>query len=55
MLKDELGLEDGYLKVYPTNGYGNPELLRDIIKLEKPDYSSLYRPKILGMVISHGT
>ena len=36
-LKDELGLEDGYLKVYPTNGYGNPEMLREIMNIEKPD------------------
>ena len=32
-LKDELGLEDGYLKVYPTNGYGNPEMLRQIMEI----------------------
>ena len=36
-LKDELGLEDGYLKVYPTNGYGNPEMLREVMNIEKPD------------------
>ena len=23
--------------MYPTDGYGNPELLRAIIKLDKPD------------------
>ena len=33
----ELGIEDGYLKIYPTAGYGNPHMLRDIIKLENPD------------------
>ena len=36
-LKDELGLEDGYLKVYPTNGNRNPEMLREIMNIEKPD------------------
>tara|TARA_Y100000004_G_scaffold110964_1_gene124528 strand:- start:9171 stop:10595 length:1425 start_codon:yes stop_codon:yes gene_type:complete len=36
-LKDEVGVEDGYLKIYPTDGYGNPDLVRQLIKIEKPD------------------
>ena len=28
---------DPYLKIYPISGYGNPELLREIIMIEKPD------------------
>jgi len=28
---------DPYLKIYPISGYGNPELLREIIEIEKPD------------------
>jgi hypothetical protein len=35
-IKTELGV-DGYLKIYPISGYGNPNLLREIIALEKPD------------------
>jgi len=35
--KNELGVKDAYLKIYPVSGYGNPEILREVIKLEKPD------------------
>jgi len=35
--KNDYGIEDAYLKIYPTTGYGNPNLLREIIKIEKPD------------------
>ena len=34
---NEYGLKDVYLKIYPTSGYGNPQLLREIITIEKPD------------------
>jgi len=30
-VRTELGIENGYLKVYPVSGYGNPNLLRQII------------------------
>jgi len=33
----ELGIENAYLKIYPISGYGNPNLLRQIIEMEKPD------------------
>ena len=36
-IKEETGIEDGYLKVYPCDGYGNPDLLREIMAIEKPD------------------
>ena len=36
-VKTETGVEDGYLKIYPTDGYGNPDLLRQIMSIEKPD------------------
>ena len=36
-LKKERGIDNGYLKVYPISGYGNPDLLRQIIEIEKPD------------------
>ena len=33
----ETGLEDASVFLYPVDGYGNPDLLRQILKLEKPD------------------
>jgi glycosyltransferase involved in cell wall biosynthesis len=35
--QNEWGVKDAYLKVYPISGYGNPHLLRDVIRMEKPD------------------
>tara|TARA_Y100000310_G_scaffold70787_1_gene66548 strand:+ start:8747 stop:10117 length:1371 start_codon:yes stop_codon:yes gene_type:complete len=35
---DELGLkEKPYIKIYPISGYGNPDLVRELIEIEKPD------------------
>lgn len=31
------GIEDASVFLYPTDGYGNPDLIRQMIKLEKPD------------------
>jgi glycosyltransferase involved in cell wall biosynthesis len=33
----ETGVEDSYVKLYPVDGYGNEDILREIIKLENPD------------------
>jgi len=33
----ETGLEDSNIILYPTDGYGNPDLVRQMIKMEKPD------------------
>ena len=35
--KVETGIKDIYLKIYATNGYGNPQILREILDIEKPD------------------
>ena len=35
--KTELGIDDAYCKVYASSGYGNPDMLREIMELEKPD------------------
>ena len=35
-IKKDYGIE-GNLKIYPCSGYGHPDLLRDIIRHEKPD------------------
>jgi glycosyltransferase involved in cell wall biosynthesis len=31
------GIEDSNVKIYPVNGYGEPQLLRNIMNIEKPD------------------
>ena len=36
-VRKETGIEDAYLKIYPTNGYGNQEMVRTIINVEKVD------------------
>jgi len=33
----ETGVKDAYLKLYPISGYGNPQVLRQILETEKPD------------------
>ena len=34
---EEFGIKNGYLKVYPTDGYGDELMLREVMALEKPD------------------
>ena len=36
-LEKDFGIKDGYLRIYPVDGYGNEDLLREIIDMEKPD------------------
>ena len=36
-VREDTGIEDANLKIYPISGYGNQELLRSIMQLEKPD------------------
>jgi glycosyltransferase involved in cell wall biosynthesis len=31
------GIDDSYVMMYPTNGYGDADFLRQVIKMEKPD------------------
>ena len=33
----DFGIKDPYLKIYPVDGYGNEDILRDVIAAEKPD------------------
>ena len=35
------GIEDASVFLYPVEGYGNPDILRQVIKAEKPDAYSL--------------
>ena len=41
-IREETGVEDAYLKIYPISGYGNQEVLRTIMNVEKPDHIVLY-------------
>ena len=36
-LKNETGVQDAKLTIYPISGYGNQELLRTILTRENPD------------------
>jgi len=36
-VSEEYGIKNGYLKIYPISGYGNPQVLREVISVEKPD------------------
>ncbi len=48
-VRKETGIEDASLKVYPTDGYGNPEILRELMKVEKPDAIMIYTdPRFWG-------
>ena len=37
IVREETGIDDAYLKIYPTSGYGSPDMLRHIMQIEKPD------------------
>jgi len=32
-----LGIDDAYIKLYPVDGYGNQQILREVMAIEKPD------------------
>ena len=36
-IQNEFGVKDAYLKIYPVSGYGNEDLLREVMAIEKPD------------------
>ena len=36
-VRSETGVSDAQLTIYPSDGYGNPDMLRKIISLENPD------------------
>ena len=38
----ETGVKDSYVKLFPTSGYGNPEMVRHLIEQEKPDALMIY-------------
>jgi len=36
-VQNQYGIDDAYLKIYPISGYGNTQVLREVMNLEKPD------------------
>ena len=38
----EIGIEDSSVILYPTDGYGGPAILREILSIEKPDAIMLF-------------
>ena len=36
-IQEETGVEDAKLTIYPIDGYGNQDLLRELVQMEKPD------------------
>jgi len=36
-VRRDTGIKDASLKIYPLTGYGNPTVLREVMKIEKPD------------------
>ena len=36
-VRKETGIKDAFLRIYPISGYGNQELIRNLINIEKPD------------------
>jgi len=36
-MKQETGVDDPYVRIYPYNGYGDSRLIRQLIEIEKPD------------------
>ncbi len=38
----EIGIEDSSVILYPTDGYGGPAILREILSMEKPDAIMLF-------------
>ena len=36
-MQNELKIPDAYCKVYATDGYGDPNILREVMAMEKPD------------------
>jgi len=48
-VREETGIEDANLKIYPVDGYGSPNLLRELMVTEKPDAIMIYTdPRFWG-------
>lgn len=52
-INELIGIKDSYVHVLPTDGYGNSQLIRDLIKNEKPDALMLITdPRYFGHIFS---
>ena len=50
-MNQELGMDDTYCNLYPVDGYGDPDVLRAVIKKENPDAILLITdPRYFGFV-----
>lgn len=50
-IEKETGITDAYCKIYCHNGYGNPDVIRELIGYEKPDLLLLVTdPRFFGHV-----
>ena len=49
----ELGIDNANVKVFPVNGYGNPDLLRQMIAMEQPDAIMIYTDPRFLMWLFH--
>jgi glycosyltransferase involved in cell wall biosynthesis len=36
-VREQTGVKDALVKIYPFDGYGNPEIIRQLLMVEKPD------------------
>jgi len=36
-VQNETGVKDAYVKLYPSDGYGNADIIRQLLMIEKPD------------------
>ena len=36
-VRKKTGVEDANVKIYPSDGYGNPDMIRQLLMIEKPD------------------
>lgn len=36
-VRNRTGVQDGSVKIYPFDGYGNPDVIRQLLMMEKPD------------------
>ena len=53
-VKNEYGIDNAYLKLYPVSGYGSQNLLRQLLHTEKPDAIVLIKEYFLNMVTKIG-
>ena len=36
-VREQTGVKDASVKIYPSDGYGNPDIIRQLLMIEKPD------------------